>query len=273
MLAAFAGALGVCCDRLHDTRIDGIRSCGVYVYPGRGEIIVGLSEQQGDAELRRVVPHLKELNEPIELYLKDSKVTDDGLAALEGVQNLRMINLSNTQITDSGLSRLSALPGLREIVLTGTRVTNAGVRKLKEARPAVDVEKLSESEKTTQAQDRALPQIGEAGGRFIYAGPRIIKSKPIMLWFERSLTDSDLRRLKESLEAWNNSLQELQLTDEGITDAGLVNLEGLTHLRRLTLIGTKVTDAGERKLRQALPKLEVLRLPPGSPAPTPLPPP
>lgn len=42
-----------------------------------------------------------------------------------------------------------------------------------------------------------------------------------------------------------------------VTDAGLDNLSGLTQLRELDLNFTKVTDAGVKKLRQALPKCEI----------------
>jgi hypothetical protein len=89
--------------------------------------------------------------------------------------------------------------------------------------------------------------------------------------FEK-LTDADLHRVKPYLEKSKKSLQELILGGEGVSDAALDDLQGLANLRRLTLIGTSVTDAGLSRLRKALPKVEVVRLPRGSTAPTPLPP-
>ena len=42
-----------------------------------------------------------------------------------------------------------------------------------------------------------------------------------------------------------------------ITDAGVVHLEGLTGLKWLNFLGTKVTDAGVEKLKAALPECEI----------------
>jgi hypothetical protein len=86
------------------------------------------------------------------------------------------------------------------------------------------------------------------------------------------LSDAALHRIKPYLERSKKSLEELILGGDGVTDAGMDELKGLANLRRLTLIGTGVTAAGLSRLRQALPKLDVVRLPRGSPAPTPLPP-
>jgi hypothetical protein len=43
----------------------------------------------------------------------------------------------------------------------------------------------------------------------------------------------------------------------GITDAGLVHLEGLSNLENLHLIKTSVTAAGVNKLQQKLPKTKI----------------
>ena len=45
----------------------------------------------------------------------------------------------------------------------------------------------------------------------------------------------------------------LDLRDNSITDAGLDHLKGLTSLRDLYLDGTQVTNAGVKKLKEALP--------------------
>ena len=44
-----------------------------------------------------------------------------------------------------------------------------------------------------------------------------------------------------------------------VADAGLVHLEGLTHLQYLNVNRTKVTDAGVKKLQAALPHCKIIR--------------
>jgi hypothetical protein len=52
-------------------------------------------------------------------------------------------------------------------------------------------------------------------------------------------------------------LQVLKLQHTRVSDAGLAHLRGLTELRLLVVYDTQVTDAGIRRLRQALPALQV----------------
>jgi hypothetical protein len=47
----------------------------------------------------------------------------------------------------------------------------------------------------------------------------------------------------------------LRLNGTKVTDAGLEDLKGLSHLELLTLEGTQVTGAGVRDLKKALPRL------------------
>ena len=54
------------------------------------------------------------------------------------------------------------------------------------------------------------------------------------------------------------SLQTLSLGTK-VTGAGLEHLKGLTKLQTLYLIRTKVTDAGVKKLKTALPKCRIVR--------------
>jgi hypothetical protein len=50
----------------------------------------------------------------------------------------------------------------------------------------------------------------------------------------------------------------LDVSDTGVTDAGLDNLCGLTRLETLRLSGTQVTEAGITNLRNALPNCEII---------------
>ena len=107
-----------------------------------------------------------------DLNLANTKVTDSGLAALEGMKNLHRLhlektgvtdaglshlkmltsleylNLYNTAVTDAGLSDLSGLKALKNIYLWQSKVTDTGADSLKKAIPAVAVD-LGWKEPTT----------------------------------------------------------------------------------------------------------------------------
>ena len=59
------------------------------------------------------------------------EVTDAGLAYLERLPRLRMLNLDNTRITDAGLATLSRMGSLEEIDIERTKVTVAGLAHLR----------------------------------------------------------------------------------------------------------------------------------------------
>ena len=54
-------------------------------------------------------------------------------------------------------------------------------------------------------------------------------------------------------------LDSLCLNHEAITDAGLVHLKELRALKRLELTNTGVTDAGVAELQKALPHCQIIR--------------
>ena len=56
------------------------------------------------------------------------------------------------------------------------------------------------------------------------------------------------------------NLQDLNLEDTSITDAGLAQLKALTKLTRLNISGTEVTDAGLAHLK-AVKSLKEIKLP------------
>jgi len=54
-------------------------------------------------------------------------------------------------------------------------------------------------------------------------------------------------------------LQELNLANTQVTDAGLAFIKDGNRLTTMNLAGTKVTNAGVKQLREELPKLEIIR--------------
>lgn len=73
--------------------------------------------------------------------LSSTRVTDDGLAYLVRLANLRRLVLANTAITDYGLVHLQRIPTLQTLNLRGTKVTDAGVAALQQALPQLTIER------------------------------------------------------------------------------------------------------------------------------------
>jgi hypothetical protein len=54
-------------------------------------------------------------------------------------------------------------------------------------------------------------------------------------------------------------LQSLKLNETAVTDAGLLRLKGSRNLKYVEVHQTRVSEEGIAKLREALPKVEVIR--------------
>lgn len=84
----------------------------------------------------KAIQNLKNL---CRLHLENTKITDAGLTHLKGLSNLEYLNLYGTGVTDSGLSELEGLKNLRAVYLWQTKVTPAGAEKLQKALPQCQV--------------------------------------------------------------------------------------------------------------------------------------
>ncbi|HXE54185.1 MAG TPA: c-type cytochrome domain-containing protein, partial [Tepidisphaeraceae bacterium] len=73
------------------------------------------------------------------LHLENTKVTDAGLTHVKGLSNLEYLNLYGTQVTDAGLADLDGLKNLKALYLWQTKVTPAGVAKLQQALPKCQI--------------------------------------------------------------------------------------------------------------------------------------
>jgi hypothetical protein len=75
--------------------------------------------------------------EPVSAYIVEAelartKVTDDGLAAIAGWENLRTLDLTRTAVTSRGVVQLVSLKKLERLNLTSTGVDDAGMHALRE---------------------------------------------------------------------------------------------------------------------------------------------
>ena len=188
--------------------------------------------------------HLQGMKHLQVLQLTATKVTDAGLERLKGLTQLRVLQLKATAVTDAGLEKLNTLANLRELHLHRTPVTGAGLENL----PALTLLDLSD----TLVNDDGLAHI------------KGLPNLSVLALTNAKITDAGLEHLQ--------GLKQFTVTPEGttdadtgllllnktnITDAGLKHLYGLKGLRGVDLSDTKVTAAGVRDLKQALPECKI----------------
>ena len=119
--------------------------------------------------------------------------------------------------------------------LHGTNVTDATVAQLKDIVGLVDLNLAN-----TRVTDAGLANL---------KGLANLQRLHLEL---TSITDAGLAHLKGL-----QNLTYLNLYSTKVTDAGLDHLKGLKHLRNLYVWQTKVTDSGVKKIKAALPNLDV----------------
>ncbi len=73
------------------------------------------------------------------LCLQRTQVTDAGLMQLRGLNQLKELRLDETRVTDAGLLHLEGLTRLKSVSVIGTQVTDEGVQKLWKALPNCDI--------------------------------------------------------------------------------------------------------------------------------------
>ena len=243
---------------------DAIEEIGGYVErDSDGHVIaVVLREWEDESELMLLngLTNLRRLN------LSSSEITDSDLETLGQMKStlisLERVDLSNTQVTENDLWHLRDLPNLKHIDVYNTQVPEAHVP-FYYGRPKVSIEFFSVFE-SIERDD---------------TGHKIVR-----IDFHQRTTDTDLRLLDKltvfddltSLRMLDLSctevtdtglkalarftgLQVLDLSGTQVTDAGLKYLKALVNLTSLSVEDTQVTEPGVSQLEQALPNVEVSR--------------
>jgi hypothetical protein len=70
---------------------------------------------------------------------RNDKITDECMADIATLTQLRVLDLRGTAITDAGLVRIRELPELEQILITGTHITDAGIREFKGSNPECEL--------------------------------------------------------------------------------------------------------------------------------------
>jgi hypothetical protein len=206
-----------------------------------------------------------------------TNLSDDQLASLPVLPEVKTLNLSLTNITDTGLSALGRFPNLQKLYLGHTVVSNAGLCHLR-ALP-ITVLDLSDTmvcpegivqflcsqdtlvtlivspRDVTDALVRGLLECHKLHvlsiaqkpiAQFVRCNAKAPTPKPNPPDDDAKITDLDLsmsRITNDSLKVLGSlaRLQYLNLGATAITDDGITDLQGLVALKGLSLRGTRAT--------------------------------
>jgi hypothetical protein len=152
------------------------------------------------------------------LDLRDTVVSDEGMAPLKKLSNLKSLDLSETLVGNAGLQHLKELKNLDDLNLWATRVGDAGMEHISAMKP---LKRLN------------LDNVGFPGD-------------------DVALTDAGVKKLVSL-----TNLEFLHLGKTKITDEALTALAGLKKLKQLEVTHCDVTEQGIQKLKAALPEIEV----------------
>lgn len=202
------------------------------------------------------------------LELGGPQITDAGLAALRASPRLGIVRISCPGVTDAGLVHLCSVPYLEHLAFDGTPITDRGLVQLQQLRALRYLDLIN-----TAVTDAGLAHLrtpsapwnasadpsaadppsepGEPGSLGTPAGPEAEQSE--------AEADGSPKGYGFTVGGSPAGLIVLTLAGPAFTDAGLVNLQGLTSLRQLHLSCPNITDAGVERLEQALPNLRIER--------------
>jgi hypothetical protein len=94
-----------------------------------------------DDQLRSMTPHMLKFADLTYLNLYRSHVTDAGLAnILSFADRLYSLDIRDTAITDDGIAYLQQLPKLIVLRISGSKITTEGVNKIRSSMPNCNVD-------------------------------------------------------------------------------------------------------------------------------------
>ena len=133
--------------------------------------------------------------------LSETRVSDAGLAQLEGLTALEALHLYETPVSDAGLSQLTGLTALEELSLDGTQVSDAGLANLKGLR-ALAALSLSD----TQVSDAGLSHL------------KGLTALAEMSLYDTQVSDAGLTHLKGLTALRWLDLRRTQVSNAGTAD-------------------------------------------------------
>jgi len=198
------------------------------------------------AELRGIkavddagLANLQGLTEIRQLDLNDTDISDEGLKCLHDATELTRLDLEKTKVTDRGLSELAPFARLEYLNLNRTRVRGEGLSVLAEMPELKDLRLTN-----LPLKDDVLTWVSS-----------LKKLKQLYLNDDAQITDAGVQQLAQLAELERLDLYGLK----NVTDSGLDALTGIQSLKWLRVTKTSVTDAGVGSLGKKCPWCKVER--------------
>ncbi len=220
------------------------------------------AEQIGDGALAA----MKDWKQLRELTLRGTKVTDAGLAHLANHGALETLDIGYALITDGGFDALTTLPNLKSLAVGGNKVTDVGLNSLRMI-PTLTSLDLSGAQRTdsglwsASVTDIGLDVIGSLtrlehlnlrGTKVSDAGAGKLGRLTGLRSFSAAETQLSARGL--GVLANFPKLEEVNLWKAPRVDDEVIPLlAALPNLKWVDLGGTKVSEAGRKKLIAAQP--------------------
>lgn len=194
----------------------------------------------------------------------ESRITDEGLAHLQGLHYLERLELDGTRITGPGLVHLHGLPRLRHLELPKAPITDAGLVHLNGCRQLVVVDLRGTLVTTLESLDlENLPRLRQLNLSDTEVSPRRLKQLrrehpeiEIIHSFYDNLESRQWRgsgylyggvRMNETMMqqvARASSVRKLILGNSEIDDGLLGHIAGMRELTTLDVKNSRITDAG-----------------------------
>jgi len=171
--------------------------------------------------------------------IRETPINDTALLGrLQGLQDLRELNLDQSPVTDADLARIGPLPKLTSLSLTQTQITDQGLAKIAEQFPALEFLRLDE----TMIRDSGLKHL------------KSMEKLHALSLFRTHITDQGCAALAEI-----DSLRRISLDQTLVGDEGLRELAGLPNLRQVSVWQTQVSDEAVARVQKSSPNLDVSR--------------
>lgn len=187
-----------------------------------------------------------------ELAIQSMHVSDDDMAQIITLKNLKQIDLTDTDITSAGANQLGQLKNLERVYIYNLEsetknkmgIGDEGINFIKELPSLKSLylsgQHLSKEGALTISQNKNLTDVELPANEIDDEGAILLSSLPNLK--ELDLTQNDIGDMAAVMIANNNSIHMISLGKNHIGDIGGVALANKANLSRLFLWSNQLTD-------------------------------